>query len=134
MEDFSTFLAARRPRDRTDQYLILSALYCLGGTLNGISSREITELLRLHLRKKAPNHIQTRLRGYSAYVRIASKGPPLLWILKDAGVQRLRELSSLSLKEITAKPEFLNDIGVICALEQPEFAAVEEAFGGADKW
>lgn len=134
MEDFSTFLAARKPRDRTDQYLILSALYSLGGTTKAVTSREILDLLALHLRKKAPGHIQTRLREYSAYVRIASAGPPLQWMLKDAGVERLRELSSLTLAVAAAKSDFLNDIGIICALEQPEFAAVEEAFGGADTW
>jgi nucleoside phosphorylase len=35
---------------------------------------------------------------------------------------------------VESKPEFLNEVGIVCALEQPEFAAVEEAFGGASQW
>jgi nucleoside phosphorylase len=134
MEDFSTFLAARKVRDRTDQYLILAALYCAGRNAAAVSSREISDILKLHLRTKAPDHIQTRLREYSAYVRIASEGPPLRWALKDTGVQRLRDLSGLTLEDAAEKPEFGTDVGIVCALEQPEFAAVEEAFGGPDNW
>jgi nucleoside phosphorylase len=134
MEDFSTLISAKKPRDRTDQYLILSALYCLGGSSTNVSARQITDLLKLHLGKKAPGHIQTRLRRYSGFVRIASQGPPLRWALKAAGVEHLRQLSGLPLATHTDGAEFVTDIAIVCALVQPEFAAVEDAFGGPDNW
>jgi nucleoside phosphorylase len=134
MEDFSTILAAVKPKERTDQYKLLGALYCLGGISKGISTTEIRALLELHLGKKIPGSITTRLREYSAYVRIVTKGPPLRWQLKEQGLTRLRELSELPLVGNKTEIDFETDIGIVCALEQPEFAAVTEALGGSEAW
>jgi hypothetical protein len=134
MEDLSTILSAVKPKERTDQYKILGALYCLGGTSKAVKTTEIQALLRLNLGSKTPRNISARLREYSAYVRIVEKGPPLQWGLKEQGLARLRDLSGLALAGNKAEVDFATDIGIVCALEQPEFAAVTEALGGAQAW
>jgi nucleoside phosphorylase len=135
MEDLSTLLAARKPKDRTSRYVILSALYCLNGSKRPVSAAEVSDLLKLHLGAKAPQKLATRLREYSGYAAIAEKGPPLKWKLKATGLQLLRKQSGLALaSEDTSAQEFLTDVAIICALEQPEFEAVTEALGGHGCW
>jgi nucleoside phosphorylase len=55
-------------------------------------------------------------------------------MLKDEGIQRLRKLSGLALVGEATADEYDFDIGIICALEQPEFTAVTEACGGSEIW
>jgi nucleoside phosphorylase len=99
-----------------------------------VTARQVQDLLQLHLRKNAPGNISTRLREYSAFVRITEEGPPLRWILTDRGIDRLRELSGRPLQVTDGAADFLTDIGIVCALEYPEFSAVVDALGGADRW
>lgn len=135
MEDFSTILAAVKRKDRSDQLKILAALYSLGATTKAVTTREINQLLALNLNKYVPANVNARLREYAAFVRIAEKGPPLRWMLKEQGLARLRELTGLSLPAAAnADSAYATDIAVVCALEQPEFAAVTEAFGGQSVW
>lgn len=56
------------------------------------------------------------------------------WRLKSSGVDRLRSLSELPLTDLSSDVAFESDIGIICALEHPEFTAVRDAFGGASAW
>ncbi|MDT4969550.1 MAG: hypothetical protein QOJ64_4287 [Acidobacteriota bacterium] len=135
MEDFSTILTAVKPKGRTDQYKILGALYSLGGTSNTLTTRQIQDVLKLNLPKAdIPSNVGASLRAYSTYVRIADKGPPLRWMLKEKGVERLRTLSGLPLAAETTIDDYDFDVGIICALEQPEFSAVTEAIGGMANW
>jgi hypothetical protein len=132
MEDFSTILTAVKPKDRTDHYKILAALFSLGGASNTVTTRQIQDVLKLNLPKAdRPSNVAARLRDYSALVRIADNGPPLRWMIKEKGVERLGTLSRLTLAIESKLDDYDFDIGIICALEQAEFAGVTEAIGGA---
>lgn len=134
MEDFSTILAAVPPKKRTDQLKILAALFALNAVRKPVTAGQLSELLKLHLGTKVPLNVSARLREYSRLVRIDSKGPPLQWILKNDGLERLRQLTGLTLPIDDPGRPFLTDVGIICALEHPEFSAVTEAIGGASVW
>ena len=54
--------------------------------------------------------------------------------MTTTGLQKLRELSGLNLKTEIDSDSFDFDIGIICALDQPELSAVIEAFGGQPNW
>src|SRR5581483_8609562 len=135
MEDFSTILTAIKPSARSDQYKILAAVYALGGTSNAITTAQIQDVLKLNLPKAGrPTNVAASLRAYSKYVRVADKGPPLKWIFTEKGIERLRKLSGLPLVVDVTADDHDFDVGIICALEQPEFAAVTEACGGTENW
>jgi nucleoside phosphorylase len=130
----STILSAVKPRERTDQYAILAALYCLDAHVAPVTAKNVTDLLDLHLGQKAPPNVNASLRAYSAYVEPAQKGPPLRWSLTPRGLEQLRAVSGLVLAAVTTHADFSTDIGIICALEQPEFDAVSKATGGPSQW
>jgi hypothetical protein len=129
MLTFSTILSAVKPRERTDQYSILSALYCLDAHTASVTAKQVTELLRLHLGRKAPKNVNASLRAYGSYVEPAEKGPPLRWLLTPKGLEQLRVMSGLALATSTTEGDFDRDIGIICALEQPEFEAPRLSVG-----
>jgi nucleoside phosphorylase len=131
---FSTLLSAVKPRERTDQYVILAALYSLNAESTSVPAADIRQLLKLHLGSKVPANINASLRAYTAYVEPAEPGPPLRWRLKAEGVGKLRALSDLALTTAATEAAFGTDIGIVCALEQPEFEAVRDALGGAKAW
>jgi hypothetical protein len=131
---FSTILNAVSPRDRTDQYVILAAMYDLNAAVNSVTATDIRGLLKLHLGRKLPTNISAALRKYGAYVEPAESGPPLRWRLKPLGLERLRNISDLSLPLIAAEIDYGCDVGIVCALENTEFDAVRDAFGGAAVW
>ena len=133
MADFSSIATAVKPSARTTQYLVLTALYVLGAATTPVTAAAVSALLKLQLRGKAPAHIPKLLRRYIADVRVAAEGPPLTWQLTDNGVAKLRSLSGLPLP-IERVDAFSTDIGIVCALEQPEFAAVMAALGGSTLW
>ena len=133
MFDFSTLVNAVKPSHRTTQYYVLSALYSLGAAKTPVTAAQINALLTLQLRGRAPAQIPKLLRKYSADVRLAEKGPPLKWLLTDRALDKLRMQSKLALP-IEQEAEFDFDIGIVCALEQPEFAAVMVALGGPAAW
>lgn len=133
MRDFSTLIGAVKARALTDQYKILSALFSLSADTNPTTAKEINDLLKLNFGKKVPANTSASLRKYKAFVRV-EKGPPLRWALTASGIERLRELSGLSLEIGQNSDRFLTDIGIVCALEHPEFAAVLDATGGPSAW
>lgn len=96
--------------------------------------KQINDLLKLHLGKKTPKNVSNSLRKYTSYVEPAERGPPLRWRLKSEGLNRLRTLSDLALSTVPTDVSFGADVGIVCALEQPEFDAVRDAFGGATAW
>jgi len=61
-------------------------------------------------------------------------GSPLKWRLKSEGIGKLRTLCDLPLAITATEAAFDSDIGIVCALEQPELIAVREALGGAKAW
>lgn len=134
MLPFSSLLSAVKPRDRTDQYKVLAAMFALGAHETPLTAKQINDLLRLHLGKAAPGNVNALLRAYTAYVEPAAKGPPLLWRLAPAGIERLRNLSALALPVQSKDSDFETDIAFVCALEDPEFSALERSLGGAKSW
>src|ERR1700756_1170435 len=134
MVSFSTIATAVKPSDRSDQYLILGAMFCLNAHAEPVTAKQIKDVLSLHLENKAPKNVNASLRAYGAYVEPAEKGPPLRWRLTSDGLQALRQMSRLELGEKTNGGEFDADVGIVCALEQPEFEALMNAMGGPEKW
>lgn len=131
---FSHILAAVKPLQRTDQYVILAALYHLGAEKNPTTVEEINKVLKLHLRNKAPNNVANSLRKYARYVSPVDDSRPLRWQLLPEGTEKLRSLSKLPLSEATPRLKFESDIAIVCALEQPELDAVQHALGGESEW
>jgi nucleoside phosphorylase len=113
---------------------VLSALYSLNAVTTPVTVKQINDVLKLHLGTKIPTNVSASLRKYTSYVEPAELGPPIRWQLKEDGVARLRALSDLSLPTQAMDNAFDTDIGIVCALEQPEFDAVKEAFGGSSAW
>jgi nucleoside phosphorylase len=128
MKEFSTFLAKIKRSAWSDQYLILSAMFCLDAQSKPVTAAEISKLIELHLHKGGPKNINTSLRSYTGIVAPIENGPPRKWSLTDAGVERLREISKLELKVGSELRGFDFDVGIICALEFPEFDAVTNVF------
>jgi nucleoside phosphorylase len=131
---FSAIINAVRPKDRTDQYKVLAALFVLNGHKTAVTAKQVSELLALHLGTKIPRNINDSLRKYSSYVEAADKGPPLKWLLTTNGLDHLRELSGLELITVRSDADFGSDIAIVCALEHPEFSAVVRALGGIAAW
>lgn len=135
MLELSSILSAVKPKERTDQYKILAAMYGLNAHVVPVKARTISDALSLQLGKKnVPKNIPDRLRKYSAYIDPADKGPPIKWRLTQKGLDQLRSLSGLALSSPASTSDFKTDIGFVCALEHPELQALLKAFGGATKW
>ena len=133
--DFTSIITAVKPRQRTSQYKILAAMYSLAAASAPVTVTQIIDVLELQFGNKLPTNIPAKLRKYSSHVRVAEKGPPLKWLLTDTGIRKLATLSGLNLEGATAKgDDYSTDIAIICALEQPEFAAVIGALGGPSAW
>lgn len=129
----ASLVNALKPKQRTDQYLVLASLYSLGGERQAFTAAEIKEALKIHLGTKVPANVPATLRKAKAYVE--PSGPPLRWTLTEDGIEKLGTMSELPLAVASPpKPEFDYDIGIVCALEQPEFDAVRNALGGAACW
>jgi len=131
---FSTILNAVKPRERSDQYVILAAMYSLNAVSTSVTAKDIQNVLKLHLGNKVPRNVHAALRKYGAYVEIGESGPPLRWLLKVEGVEKLRSQSDLALPLAADEIDYGCDVGIVCALEQTEFDAVREAFGGSPAW
>jgi nucleoside phosphorylase len=133
MLDIATLLSAVKPKERTDQYVILATLFALSAHTTPVTARQVADLLRLHRGAKAPSNVNSSLRPYGGYVS-PSEGPSLRWSLTEKGVDRLRSLSGLALSTALDSNSFDSDVGIVCALEYPELAAVVKALGGAEAW
>jgi nucleoside phosphorylase len=136
MLSFSSILSAVRPKDRSDRFVVLAAMYCLGAYQAPVTAKVVKDLLRLHLQSKAPTNVNACLRQYQAHVEPAEEGPPLKWSLLPEGVEELRTISGLVLatEALGTGAGYDYDIGIVCALEQPEFEAVQSALGGPSAW
>jgi nucleoside phosphorylase len=134
MLEFSALLSAVKPQQRTDQYVILAALYYLQAHNSPVTVRQITDLLKLHIRKNLPSNVGSSLRSYTKFVELASDEKPQRWKLTLLGLDQLRSLSGLELTSPPHTADFGTDVAFICALEHPEFSALMEATGGAANW
>jgi len=134
MIQFSTLMSAVKPKERSDQYVILAAMFVLNAHVATVTAKQISELLKLHLGAKRPANINASLRAYKAYVSPTDEGPPLRWSLTAEGVEHLRLLSGLALSTAADADRFNSDIGIVCALEYPELDAVLRTLGGKGAW
>jgi nucleoside phosphorylase len=133
MSDFSAIISSVKPRQRTALYKILAAFYSLRAATVPVTVGQVRKVLRLHFGSKIPSNLSARFRDSSKYIRVI-EGPPLKWCLTDKGLEKLRQLSGLALDIDVQQYEFKTDIGIVCALEDPEFSAVINALGGRSKW
>jgi nucleoside phosphorylase len=131
MPDFSEVMSAVKPGKRTAQYKILAALFSLDAHRIPVTAGEVTRLLRLHVGRGTPANVNDALRKYSAYVTVGDQGPPLRWSLTRKGLEHLEELCGLTLLTQRRRNDFATDVGIVCALEDPEFSAVVNALGGS---
>jgi len=134
MLEFSAILSAVKPKQRTDQFVILAALYYLEADKTAVTVHQITDVLNLHIRKERPSNVNASLRSYTSFVELASNVKPQRWKLTKKGIEQLRRLSSLELSSPIDSIGYESDIAFICALEHPEFSALMEASGGAASW
>jgi hypothetical protein len=132
MIDLSALISAVKPKERTDQYVILAALFVLNAHVRSVTAKDVSDKLMLHLGNKVPSNVPASLRAYTAYVSSVEKGPPIRWSLTQRGVEHLRSLSGLVLSTASDTQSFKSDIGIVCALEYPELAAVLKALGGEE--
>ncbi len=109
-------------------------MFSLGAHVSPVTARQVKELLQLHLGGKVPTNVNSSLRAYGAYVEPAEKGPPLRWRLTPQGLRELRAASGLELATRASAEDFETDVGIVCALEQPEFEALMNAMGGPGNW
>lgn len=134
MTEFSALLNSVKSKDRTDQHKILVALYFLDSRTTPVTTKQIRELLVLHLGRKAPKNISDRLRKYNSYVEVAKKGPPLQWSLTEYGLEHLRATTKLDLRIAGKDADYQTDVAFICALREPEFESLVNALGGHNRW
>jgi hypothetical protein len=133
MQDLPALISAVRPSSRTRLYRVLAAAYALDATRTPVSATQIQEQLSLH--SKEINKLAAVLPQYApAYLKATGKGHGRRWLLTDKGLHKLRALSGLELPSAPEHEAYGIDVGVICALEQPEFAAVIKALGGVAAW
>lgn len=134
MLEFSAIVSAVKPKQRTDQYLVLAALYYLGANVEPVTSRDVSNLLALHIRKDAPKNVNASLRSYTRFVELSGQDKPLKWRLTTSGLDHLRQLSGLELSSAIEASAFQTDVAFVCALEHPEFSSLIEATGGIKNW
>jgi nucleoside phosphorylase len=134
MIEFSAMLSAVKPRGRTDQYVILAALRFLRANTEPVTTTQVSGLLRQHLRTKQPSNIGASLRSYSAYVERVDSSTPVRWKLTRKGVEKFSELSGLVISSEEDSADYDIDVAFVCALQDPEFAALELATCGHSTW
>src|SRR6185437_185404 len=128
--DFARLSGAVKGRKRTDTYFVLAGLYLLNAHRAPTTAAEVRKLLKLHLGTKTPPNISAILRNNPTLFTPADYGRPLRWRLTDQGIEKLQTDSGLSLAVDSNEDSFGCDVGIICALEYPELAAVIKALGG----
>src|SRR6267378_4855047 len=121
MLEFSALISAVKPRERTDQFVILAALYYLGAEANPVLTKDVSDLLKLHLRKKFPTNVNASLSSYSAFVEKGGSFKPMRWKLTQKGLDHFRNISGLALASGSDASQFGVDVAFICALQDPEF-------------
>ena len=132
MIEFSAIISAVKRNKRTDQYMILSALYFLGADKEPVKSRKITDLLKRH--DIILSNVTASLRSYTGFVEKANDKSPFLWRLTKKGLSQLRTLTGLELQTDVKDESYETDIAFVCALEHPEFSSLQESTGGKSSW
>lgn len=134
MPTFMEIFTAVPPRERTNTYKLLTTLYCLNASYAPVTVKEIRDRCSLHLNNGMPDNISQLLRRMPAFAEVADRGPPLTWKLTAKGLNELRVKSKLDLETHPGSSGYQSDVGVVCALESPEFSAVMDAMNGAAAW
>lgn len=110
-------------------------MYSLGADSQPVTARQIQDVLGLHLpATEQPSNVSASLRKYTALASPSKVSGSLRWSLAEAGILRLRSLSGLPLTRTNAAVGYGIDVGIVCALEHPEFSAVMDALGGENDW
>src|ERR1700678_604250 len=109
MIGFSAMMSAVKPKERTDQYSVLAAMFVLRAHEVSVTARQVSDILKLHLGAKAPTNVPGCLRKYTTYAAPTDKGPPLLWTLTGKGIEHLRSLTGLSLPTASETDNFKSD-------------------------
>jgi len=130
--ELSALLSAVKKRDRTDKYSVLSAMYAIGAHKTPVLAKKVREVLALELGSEAPDNVNVWLRRCKGLIQPVEKGPPIQWALTEKGIGELRRQSGMQLLDESAA--YSSDVGIVCALEDPEFIAVMNAFGGPNQW
>lgn len=135
MLKYTELISAVKPKELTNQYKILVALYCANAHIKPVQTKAVSELINLHFAKsKRPKNISALLNGYSGLVDPAGKTPKYTWQLTTKGLDRIRAISGLPLTLPMTSDSFGIDIGIVCALEHPELTAFTNACGGDAAW
>ena len=130
-------LVAQLPRaKRTPNNRVLLALATLSATDDGASVRsgEIAKELQSSLGNAAvPTNLPAALQKLKPKVHSVSTEGRLTWCLTETGRGYLHDL--LGTDPIARKGDtFGCDVGVVCALEHPEYTALRGAMGGEAHW
>jgi len=123
--NFAEILVAVPRRERSDRYKILAALYTLGAHISPVTVKQVKELCELHLRNDMPQYVARDLRRMTGDVT---------WRLTQNGLLKLKTLSNLDLAGSATRAQYGSDVGIVCALEHPEFTAVMNAVNGMESW
>ncbi|MGZ3656520.1 MAG: 5'-methylthioadenosine/S-adenosylhomocysteine nucleosidase family protein [Bdellovibrionota bacterium] len=133
--DYAELLTSVAKNKRTQKFTTIAALYCLGAQDNPAPVADVNALMKQHLRGQAPPNLSNVLSKNAGLVSPVG-GKPIKWKLLEKGLQYLREKTGMHLKSLdkASSMEYLCDVGIVCALESPEFDAVMKSFGGEASW
>jgi len=135
VKDYASIINAVKPQKQTALYKVLGALYSLGALNIPVTTDEVTRTILLQFGQKGVLiNLSAKLTQLKKYVRRESLERPIKWRLMPERLAKLNKLSGLDLSGETDSLEYLRDVGIICALEQPEFSAVVAATGGESAW
>ena len=138
---YHELLTAIPKADRTERTAVALALWILGAIApgEGVPVAQVRELLREQLRGKAPKNPNDVLARAIPYIESKKLGSSLFWRLTQSGLDWLggltgKNLQHLNLASPTAGYIGEADVAILCALNQPELAALKKSFGGESQW
>jgi nucleoside phosphorylase len=141
LPSFHELFTAIPKAERTEKTAITIALWTLGAIApgEGVAVAPVREILRVQLKGKAPKNPSTVLTRAVPYVESTRLGSSLTWRLTQSGLDWLSGLTGKSLQHpTTASPSagYIGeaDVAILCALNQPELAALKRSFGGDAQW
>jgi len=141
LPSFHELVAAIPRAERSDKTATAVALWSLGAIAPGstVPVSAVRDVLRLQLKGKAPKNPSSVLARAVPYVESIRAGSSLTWRLTQSGLDWLSGLTGKNLQHPTLTAPGAGyigdaDIAVLCALNEPELAALKKAFGGPAQW
>jgi nucleoside phosphorylase len=123
---------------RTGRNQVLIAMAVLGATEQekAVESTAIIQQLKLNLGRAAvPKNVADVLRKATPYAACVSAGKrDLKWYLTGTALSTLEAMLGIELTKVSSASSYDYDLAIVCALHEPEFTAVQEAFGGSVAW